>query len=136
MKLKEELHPFKNDLAQRNLNVLVQSAIERDEPAIQKSTPAKEIDATMTEERSLATRRSSRLWKYMEDTTDPFFRVVAFASLKCSRRYNIFTYTGIYRLLVHQLRFFVFFKSGCITQKKHRDFVVPSTMESPTQTAL
>jgi hypothetical protein len=28
-KLKEELQPFKDDLAQRNLNVLVQAAIER-----------------------------------------------------------------------------------------------------------
>jgi hypothetical protein len=47
-KLKEELQPFKNDLAQRNLNVLVQAAIERYEPAVEKSTPAKKRDVAMT----------------------------------------------------------------------------------------
>jgi hypothetical protein len=47
MKFKEELQPFKNDLSQRNLNVLVQATIKRDEPAVEKSTPAKERDASM-----------------------------------------------------------------------------------------
>jgi hypothetical protein len=53
----------------------------------------------------------------MKGMADPFLRVVSFARLKSSGRYNIFTYIGIYRLLVHQLIFFVFLKSGCITQK-------------------
>jgi len=48
-KLKEEFHSFKNDLAQRNLNVLVQDAIERNEPTIEGSYPT--------------TRRSARLRK-------------------------------------------------------------------------
>jgi hypothetical protein len=62
-KLKEELQPFKDELAQRNLNVLVQAAIERDEPAVKRSTPTKERDAAMTEGSSPATRRSARLRK-------------------------------------------------------------------------
>jgi hypothetical protein len=57
------LQPFKNDLAQRNLNFLVQAAIERDEHAVEKSTAAKERYVSMTEERSLETRRSAILRK-------------------------------------------------------------------------
>jgi hypothetical protein len=34
------LQHFKDELAQRNLNFLVEAAIERDEPTIKKSTPA------------------------------------------------------------------------------------------------
>jgi hypothetical protein len=62
-KLKEELHHFKDELAQRNLNVLVQAAIERDEPAVKRSIPAKEKYVSMTEGSSPATRRSARLMK-------------------------------------------------------------------------
>ena len=61
--LKEEFHPLKNDLAHRNLNVIVQVAIERDEPAVKRSIPAKEKYASMTEGISPATRRSARLMK-------------------------------------------------------------------------
>ena len=57
------MQPLKNDLSQRNLNVLVQVAIERDEPVVEKSTPAKERNVAMIEGRSLATRRSDRLRK-------------------------------------------------------------------------
>jgi hypothetical protein len=54
IKLKEELHPFKDDLAQRNLNVLDQDAIERNSPTI-------EINVAAIEGSALATRRSARL---------------------------------------------------------------------------
>jgi hypothetical protein len=39
-KLEEELHHFKDELAQMNLNILVQASIERDGPVVMKSTPA------------------------------------------------------------------------------------------------
>jgi hypothetical protein len=48
------LQPFKDDLSQRNLNVLAQDAIERSAPAIERSAPATEISV-------VATRRSARL---------------------------------------------------------------------------
>ena len=61
---------FKGELAQRNLNVLVEVAIEREEPVekkrtptIKKTTPAKEKHATMTKGSSPSTRRSARLMK-------------------------------------------------------------------------
>jgi dsDNA-specific endonuclease/ATPase MutS2 len=38
-KLKVELQHFKDELAQRNLNVLVEASIEREEPIKKKSTP-------------------------------------------------------------------------------------------------
>ena len=69
-KLKEELQHFKDELAHRNLNVLVQAAIERDEPRVKKSThvvkrsiPAKEKDVAMAEGSSHAIRRSVILMK-------------------------------------------------------------------------
>jgi hypothetical protein len=40
-KLKEELQPFKDDLAQKNLNVLAQAAIERNFPIVERSAPTK-----------------------------------------------------------------------------------------------
>jgi hypothetical protein len=57
------LQHFKDELAQRNLNVLVQAKIERDEPSVKRSTPAKEKDASKTEGSSPPTRRSARLMK-------------------------------------------------------------------------
>jgi hypothetical protein len=57
------LHHFKDELAQRNLNVLVQDAIERDEPRVKRSIPAKEKYVAMTEGSSPTTRRSTRLTK-------------------------------------------------------------------------
>jgi hypothetical protein len=62
-KLMEELQHFKDELAQRNLNVLVQAAIERDEPTIKRTTPAKEKYVAMTEGSSPPTRRSARSMK-------------------------------------------------------------------------
>ena len=69
-KLKEELQHFKDELAQRNLNVMVEAAIERDEPVVMKSTPvvkrsipAKEKHAAMIEGSSPTTRRSAMLMK-------------------------------------------------------------------------
>jgi hypothetical protein len=62
-KLREKLHPFKNDLAQRNLNVLAQAPIEINPPAIERSAPAKERYVVVTEGISPATRRSARLRK-------------------------------------------------------------------------
>jgi len=50
------LQPFKNDLAQRNLNILAQATVER-------SALAKERDGAMTEGSSPATRRSARMIK-------------------------------------------------------------------------
>jgi hypothetical protein len=38
-KLKEKLKHFKDEVAQKNLNVLVEVAIEREEPIVNKSTP-------------------------------------------------------------------------------------------------
>ena len=68
-KLKEELQHFKDELTQRNLNVMVQDAIERDEPVIMKNTPTvkksihpKEKHVVMIEGSSSATR-SARLMK-------------------------------------------------------------------------
>jgi hypothetical protein len=55
------LHPFKDDLSQRNLNVLAQDAIERNVPAVERSSPAKEIDDVVIDKSSPATRRSARL---------------------------------------------------------------------------
>jgi hypothetical protein len=63
MKLKEEFHPFKNDLSLRNLNVLLKVAIEINEPLVEKNAPAKERDVFMTEGKSPAKRRSTRLRK-------------------------------------------------------------------------
>jgi hypothetical protein len=64
------LKHFKHELAQRNLNFLVQDANKRDEPVVKKSTPvvkksilAKEKHASMIEGSSPATRRSARLMK-------------------------------------------------------------------------
>jgi hypothetical protein len=64
------LQHFKDELAQRNSNVLVQAAIERDEPVVKKSTPVvnksiptKEKHVVMIEGCSPATRRSVRLMK-------------------------------------------------------------------------
>jgi hypothetical protein len=57
------LQHFKDELAQRNLNVLVQVAIERDEPTVKRSIPTKETDVAMIEGSSPATRRSARLMK-------------------------------------------------------------------------
>jgi hypothetical protein len=64
------LQHFKDELAQRNLNVLVESVIEREEPIVKKSTPAvkktipaKEKHAAMMEGSSPAIRRSARLVK-------------------------------------------------------------------------
>jgi hypothetical protein len=48
------LQPFKDDLAQRNLNVLAQDVIERNPPAIERNPVA-------TEGSAIVTRRSSRL---------------------------------------------------------------------------
>jgi len=69
-KLKEELKYFKDELAQRNLNVLVEAAIEREEPVVKKSTPAvkkpittKEKHVVLLEGSSPSTRRSDRLVK-------------------------------------------------------------------------
>jgi uncharacterized protein YfcZ (UPF0381/DUF406 family) len=39
-KLKAELQHFKDEVAQRNLNVLVEAAIEKEKPIVKKSTPA------------------------------------------------------------------------------------------------
>ena len=39
-KLKAELKHFKDEVAHRNLNVLVEATIEREEPVVMKSTPA------------------------------------------------------------------------------------------------
>jgi hypothetical protein len=62
--LKEELHPFKSDLTHRNLNVLLQAGIERNEVVVEKSSPSKERHASRIEGRSpLGRRRSSRLRK-------------------------------------------------------------------------
>jgi hypothetical protein len=48
-KIKAELQQFKDELAQRNVNVLIEATIEREEPvvkrstlAVKKTTPAKE----------------------------------------------------------------------------------------------
>jgi hypothetical protein len=60
-KLKEEFQPFKDDLAQRNLNVVAQVAIEINAPVVERSDPAKEGDVAVTEGSSPATRRSFRL---------------------------------------------------------------------------
>jgi hypothetical protein len=64
------LQHFKDELAQRNLNVLVEDSIEREEPVlnkrkpiVKKTIPAKEKHATMIEGSSPATRRSGRLMK-------------------------------------------------------------------------
>ena len=61
---------FKDELAQKNLNVMVEAAIEREEPVVKKSTPAvkksihaREKHVVMIEGRSPATRRSARLLK-------------------------------------------------------------------------
>jgi phosphoenolpyruvate synthase/pyruvate phosphate dikinase len=62
-KLKEELQHFKDEMAQRNLNVLVQDVIERDEPAIKRSILSKEKYVARTKGSSPATRRSARLMK-------------------------------------------------------------------------
>jgi hypothetical protein len=57
-------------LDQRNLNILVEAAIEREEPVekkrtptVKKTTPAKEKHAAMTKGSSPSTRRSARLMK-------------------------------------------------------------------------
>jgi hypothetical protein len=69
-KIKVELQHFKDGLAQRNLNVLVEDAIEREEPVVKKSTPAvkkpittKEKHVVVLEGSSPSTRRSARLMK-------------------------------------------------------------------------
>jgi hypothetical protein len=69
-KLKAELQHFKDELAQRNLNVLVEAAIEREEPVekkstptVKKTTPAKEKHVVVLEGSSPSTRRSARLMK-------------------------------------------------------------------------
>jgi hypothetical protein len=61
--LKEELHPFKYDLAQMNLIVLAQVAIEINAPAVERSVLAKERDVVLTEGSYPATRRNVRLRK-------------------------------------------------------------------------
>jgi len=61
-KLKEKLHHFKDELAQRNLNVLVQATIERDESLVKRSIPTKENYVSMTEG-NYPTTRSARLMK-------------------------------------------------------------------------
>jgi hypothetical protein len=68
--LKEELQHFKDELAQMNLNFLVQAEIERDKPifmkttpTVKKSIPVKEKHVAMIEGISPATRRSARLMK-------------------------------------------------------------------------
>jgi len=61
--LKEELQPFKDALAQRNLNIQVQDAIETDESAVKRSTPTKERYVAMIEGSSPTTRRSARVRK-------------------------------------------------------------------------
>ena len=55
------MQPFKNYLAQRNLNVLVQAAIEINATAVERISPTKERDAAMIEGSYPATRRSARL---------------------------------------------------------------------------
>jgi hypothetical protein len=57
------LQHFKGELAQRNLNFLVQAGVERDEPAVKRSIPTKEKYASMTKGSSPATRTSVRLMK-------------------------------------------------------------------------
>jgi len=47
--LKEKLHPLKDDLVQRNLNVLAQATIERNGPAIEKNSPRVERSAPAIE---------------------------------------------------------------------------------------
>jgi hypothetical protein len=65
---------LKGELAQRNLNVLVEAAIEREEPinkkrtpTVKKTTPAKEKHDAMLEGSYPSTRRSDRLMKYLGD---------------------------------------------------------------------
>jgi len=69
-KLKEKLQHFKDELAQSNLNVLVESAIEREEPIVKKRKPtvkktihAKEKHVVVLEGSSPSTRKSVRLMK-------------------------------------------------------------------------
>ena len=50
-------------MAQRNLNVLVQAAIERDEPTVKRSIPTKENYVSMMHGSYPTTRRSARLRK-------------------------------------------------------------------------
>jgi hypothetical protein len=64
------LQHFKDELAQINLNVLVEDAIEREEPVVNKSTHAvkkpittKEKHVAVLEGSSPSTRRSARLMK-------------------------------------------------------------------------
>jgi hypothetical protein len=70
-KLKAELQHFKDEVAQRNLNVLVEAAIEKEEPVVKKSTPAVKKPVTtkgkhvvVLEGSPPSTRRSARLMKY------------------------------------------------------------------------
>jgi hypothetical protein len=69
-KLKAQLQHFKDELAHRNLNVLVEAAIEREEPVVKKIKPAvkkpittKEKNVVVLEGISPSTRRSARLMK-------------------------------------------------------------------------
>jgi hypothetical protein len=39
-KIKAELQQFKGELAERNVNVLIEATIEREEPVVKRSTPA------------------------------------------------------------------------------------------------
>jgi hypothetical protein len=70
IKIKSELQQFKDEVAQRNLNVLVEAAIEREEQVVKKSTPAvkkpittKEKHVFVLERIPPSTRRSARLMK-------------------------------------------------------------------------
>ena len=52
-KLKAELQKFKDEVAQRNLNVLVEAAIEKEKPIVKKSTPVFKNPVTQKESMSL-----------------------------------------------------------------------------------
>jgi dsDNA-specific endonuclease/ATPase MutS2 len=69
-KIKAKLQHFKDELAQRNLNFLVEATIEREEPiekkstpTVKKTTPAKEKHVVVIKGSSPLTRRSARLRK-------------------------------------------------------------------------
>jgi hypothetical protein len=75
----------------------------------------------MTEGSSPATRRSARL-RSKWGMTDPFLWVISFCKLEVFKEVLFFTYTGIYRLLVHQLKFFVFLKDSLHHTEKTQRF--------------
>jgi hypothetical protein len=62
-KLKAKLQQFKDEVAQRNLNVLVEAAIEREEQVVNKITPAVKKHVTTKEKTCCCVRRNPSFHK-------------------------------------------------------------------------